>query len=355
MKKLILASKSPRRIELLKRYTSEFEVVPSNTKEVEFSDNHYYLAMENAKIKARNVAITHVDDCIIAADTIVSLENEVFNKPQNYEQAFSMLEKLSNRTHQVITGVCIINEGQERSFYEVTKVRFKELSSDAIATYLNKIEYLDKAGSYAIQTHSDLIIESYEGLLSNVIGLPIERITQEFCIYQDILELNDNFIPSNDAVIRNCVRAIIVNQKNQFGLLETFKNKEQNRMHDYYESCGGGLYFLEALEAGLRREVEEETGYFVKSFKFFAKYSHRINHKEYIKDTCHYFALIEVDGKFNSENRVSYEKNTLGDVVFNDLETWKSIFKHSMATEIQVTWSNRDLAAMTSAAQLLIK
>ena len=176
--KIILASVSPRREELLHSLGLEFEVAPSNAVE---HDEHPVsprdLALQNAQIKARDVASRRPDALVIGADTIVVLASQVYGKPRDVHEARHMLRNLSGRSHCVITGVCLIH-GVERSFVVETWVQFRELSEPDIERYVAAVNTLDKAGAYAIQ-EGPPIVATVDGSYSNVVGLPLERLVVE--------------------------------------------------------------------------------------------------------------------------------------------------------------------------------
>ena len=179
---VILASASPRRSELLTSMNIEFEVVPSHVEEL--LDGYDFipdLCEANARIKAEPIADLHPECLVLAADTMVYLEDIVYGKPTDLEDAHQMISKLQGRTHQVTTGVSLIyhNEEINRSLSVITNVTFLTLSSKQISEYLNKIDPLDKAGGYAIQEHKELISKKVSGSISNVIGLPVERLKEE--------------------------------------------------------------------------------------------------------------------------------------------------------------------------------
>ena len=179
---VILASASPRRSELLTSMEIEFEVVPSHVEEI--IDGYDFipeLCEANARIKAEPIADLHPECLVIAADTMVYLEDNVFGKPTDLEDAHQMISKLQGRTHQVSTGVSLIyhNEEIKKSLSVITNVTFLPLNSQQISDYLNKIDPLDKAGGYAIQEHKQLIAKRVSGSISNVIGLPVERLKEE--------------------------------------------------------------------------------------------------------------------------------------------------------------------------------
>ena len=172
--KIILASNSPRRKELLKNHNIEFEVIPSNVlEEIDNLLTPYENVMNLAKLKAMDVYKNHETHSILAADTIVIYNNEILGKPIDTEDARRMLRLLSGETHEVATGVAFIKNGILNVSYEVSKVTFKELSDSDIEWYIETKEPMDKAGSYAIQGLGSKFIESYEGSFDNIVGLPM--------------------------------------------------------------------------------------------------------------------------------------------------------------------------------------
>jgi len=179
---LILASASPRRQELLRQIRSDFQVVVSRVTEVQGEHlTSRELVRINAYRKAGAVAKTFPDSLVIGADTVVCLQTRIFGKPLDLTEANWMLEQLKGRTHEVITGVCMIHlrKHRLRVFAESTLVTFRPLTSAQIRNYLSQIDPLDKAGGYAIQEHGDALVETISGSFSNVVGLPLEMLRTE--------------------------------------------------------------------------------------------------------------------------------------------------------------------------------
>ena len=175
--KIILASNSPRRKELLQTHGYDFEVIPSSVDEnINKELSVYENVMNLAKIKCLDVYQNNKGRIVLAADTIVVYNNEILGKPKDEEDAFRMLTLLSGNTHEVITGVAVANENTIEVSYEVSKVHFKNISSEEIYEYIQTKEPLDKAGSYAIQGIGGKFIESYEGDFNNIVGLPMELV-----------------------------------------------------------------------------------------------------------------------------------------------------------------------------------
>jgi septum formation protein len=183
---LILASASPRREELLRQLKLKFKIVPGDAVEI-FDEqlSPLELCQLNAHRKARAVAKKFPDALVLGADTLVFLEREIFGKPRDLAGAKRMLTKLQSRTHQVVTGVCLMHlrAHRERIFAASTDVTFHPLDEKQIGDYLEKINPLDKAGAYAIQEHGDKIVAEISGSYSNVIGLPVERLREELSGY----------------------------------------------------------------------------------------------------------------------------------------------------------------------------
>ncbi|MCF7764377.1 MAG: Maf family protein [Verrucomicrobia bacterium] len=180
--RLILASQSPRRIELLRQITFHFEVIPSVVEEVQ---SEHLTARETAQLnayrKARVVAKRFPDALVLGSDTVVELDNTLFGKPESLEEARTMLLQLQGKTHQVVTGVCLIHlRGHRQKLYaESTGVTFRRLTGVEIDRYLEKVNPLDKAGGYAIQEYGESIVQDIEGSYTNVMGLPVESLRTE--------------------------------------------------------------------------------------------------------------------------------------------------------------------------------
>ncbi|MFZ0828314.1 MAG: Maf family protein [Verrucomicrobiia bacterium] len=179
---LILASASPRRAELLQQLKLDFRIVPSDATEIlDDQMSPFEICQLNAHRKARLIAKKYPDALVLGADTLVFLDGEIRGKPANRAEAERMLTRLQGRTHQVVTGICLIQlrAHRERIFAVTTDVTFHPLDAGQIRDYLSKVNPLDKAGAYAIQEHGDLIISEISGSYSNVVGLPLERLREE--------------------------------------------------------------------------------------------------------------------------------------------------------------------------------
>jgi septum formation protein len=180
--RLLLASASPRRREILENLGFEFEILPSDVDESEVLWND---PVESAKllaeIKGVDAQMTRPRKTIISADTIVLCEGKVMGKPSGPEEAREMLEKLSGRMHEVVTGIALIAPPNHRIIEaESTKVFFRKISTKEISLYIETREPFDKAGAYAIQGYASAFIDRIEGCYFNVVGLPVARLFSMF-------------------------------------------------------------------------------------------------------------------------------------------------------------------------------
>lgn len=181
---LILASNSPRRKELLTQLDLRFKVVVRPVDEYFPDDMHpRAVAVLISENKAKVYDDLSPDNIVITADTIVALDEMIMGKPADYDEGFAMLQKLSGKTHQVITGVTLFHKGHFRSFSEETYVTFRKLKELEIRHYLDKYKPYDKAGAYGIQEWIGKIgIKRIEGDYYNVMGLPTSTLYEE--LYQ---------------------------------------------------------------------------------------------------------------------------------------------------------------------------
>ena len=177
--KLVLASASPRRSELLKRMGLAFEVHPSHADEDESGANGpEQMVLKNAELKAAAMVGQYPDDLVLGSDTTVALGESVLSKPADLAEAKQMLQRLSGQVHTVYTAVALRWQagGFAESFVEKSQVRFNQLSDSTINAYFEQVNPLDKAGAYGIQEGRELIIEAVEGSVENVMGLPIQAL-----------------------------------------------------------------------------------------------------------------------------------------------------------------------------------
>ena len=181
--KLILASQSPRREQILSRLDDPFNIIVSNVKESLFTcdGTPADYAQKLASIKCRTVSERYFDCLVVGADTIVVLNDRIMGKPIDKNDATNMLETLSGNTHQVITAVSIqcAKKMIYQTFYERTEVSFRQIPRTYISTYVNSESPYDKAGSYGIQDWSAIFVEKINGCYDNVVGFPLSRFVFE--------------------------------------------------------------------------------------------------------------------------------------------------------------------------------
>ncbi|XZI52624.1 Maf-like protein [Clostridium perfringens] len=179
--KVILASKSPRRVEILEKIVKEFEVVQSNFDEntIDFKGDIEKYVKDLSRNKAIEVSKRlNEPSIVIAADTVVFQDGKVLEKPKNEEDAFSMLSSLSGNTHKVYSGICLINTYDDTvvTDCDCTEVKFSELNPRQIRNYINSGEPMDKAGAYGIQGLGGAFVEGIKGCYYNVMGLPLNKL-----------------------------------------------------------------------------------------------------------------------------------------------------------------------------------
>jgi septum formation protein len=179
--KLILASESPRRKQLLEQAGVDFTIVPADINEnvhLELEPSEHVTKL--SELKAIHVAEKYPEKWVLAADTIVAANGKMLGKPQNRAKALLMLSELSNYTHQVYTGFCITNLEKKIHYSSVVKtdVTFKALTKNEIDWYLDTPEPYDKAGSYAIQGTGSFFVRKIDGSFTNVVGLPVCEVVE---------------------------------------------------------------------------------------------------------------------------------------------------------------------------------
>lgn len=185
MNKIYLASKSPRRQELLKLMGFEYELLlkdvdESYPKNLPLKEIAPYISQKKA-----DAFDAKADGIIITSDTVVLLGDEILEKPRDKDHAFEMLSKLNNKTHQVITGVSLKSQIKTHTFSEITKVTFTQLSDEQLWYYILEFQPFDKAGSYGIQDWIGMVgVKSINGSYTNVMGLPTERLYKELANYR---------------------------------------------------------------------------------------------------------------------------------------------------------------------------
>lgn len=177
---IVLASASPRRSELLEKAGVVFDVIPSPAEEIHDAEMAPgFLCELNAALKAEAVAVMRPDAMVIGADTLVFIDGIPLGKPVDLTEARFMMRRLSGRSHQVCTGVCVIAPSGERSmFHDLTEVVFKDLTDEEIDDYFALVNPLDKAGAYGIQEHGERIVCEIRGSFENVMGLPVDKVIE---------------------------------------------------------------------------------------------------------------------------------------------------------------------------------
>jgi len=187
----ILGSGSPRRRDLLNEAGYRFTIEPSKAEEINSNDMDVReLTKMNAELKAGEVAARFPKSIVLGADTLVTIDGRALGKPTDREGALEMIRTLNGRTHQVMTGVCLMRKEPPIMIQhcEVTDVTFKSLSDEELRQYHELINPMDKAGAYAAQEHGEVIIELTDGSWSNVVGLPMEAVKtmlEDLSVYPD--------------------------------------------------------------------------------------------------------------------------------------------------------------------------
>ncbi len=180
MEKLILASGSPRRRELLAQAGIPFEVIVSNAEEIMTKTEPGAIVEELARCKAEAVARQYPDRVVLGADTVVTLDGEILGKPKDEADAARMLRALQGREHQVYTGVAFVRGREIHSFHEKTDVWMYSMTEEEIEAYIKSGDCMDKAGAYGIQGNFAIHIKGIKGDYYNVVGLPVGRVWQEY-------------------------------------------------------------------------------------------------------------------------------------------------------------------------------
>lgn len=190
----ILASKSPRRKEILENLGVTFEIVVADTDESSKETDPCRLVEELSRRKGEAVRRRLVeegrdlsDTVIISSDTVVEIDGEILGKPKDREDAKRMLGALSGRTHRVISGICLLGKAESKVTHEVTEVTFDPMSDKEIEDYVDRTNPYDKAGAYAIQGEASLFIGGIKGCYFNVVGLPVHRLN---CLHREIFGEN---------------------------------------------------------------------------------------------------------------------------------------------------------------------
>lgn len=192
---MILASKSPRRKEIMEKIFKNIEVKVSEVEEISNKEKISEQIMDIANKKAYEIAKDNKKSYVLAADTVVVCDNIILGKPKDKEEAKKYLKMLSGKTHEVITGYSFLNIEKNIKIlnYETTKVTFKKLDNELIKWYINQGEPLDKAGAYGIQEKGNLLVEKIEGDFYNVMGFPLSRFITDLRekLFYDLLQIEN--------------------------------------------------------------------------------------------------------------------------------------------------------------------
>lgn len=189
--KLILASNSPRRKELLSGITEDFSVAASTVDETRIHETRpEKFALLASELKSKDVGDRNPEAIVIGADTIVVIDGRILGKPNDINEAKKILSELSGRSHEVMTGITLYNgaSGKMIASLKTTRVKFRKLSLTDIDDYLQKVDVLDKAGAYAIQEFGEVLVENIVGDRDNVIGLPTEMLRRMIDEFTRILQ-----------------------------------------------------------------------------------------------------------------------------------------------------------------------
>ena len=177
---IILGSESPRRKEILSYFSIPFTQAVSSFDEdsISFQGDPIAYTTTLAKEKGNALTLKYKNQPILTADTVVFIEGKIFNKPKNKEEAFSFLQELSNRWHSVFTAIALTYADQQQVKAEETKILFHSLTPDKINAYLDHVNFLDKAGGFAIQQSGGILVKRIDGCYYNVMGLPLTPLNE---------------------------------------------------------------------------------------------------------------------------------------------------------------------------------
>jgi len=179
MKPFVLASQSPRRKQLLEQVGLTFTIIPSEVEEkILNTDSPEEVVASLAHQKAMDVFSRHSDQLILAADTVVTIDEMILGKPVNKQEAKNMLQQLSGRDHHVLTGVTLLSKNKQMTFVEKTHVHFYPLTNEEITSYISSGEPFDKAGGYGIQGLGSTLVEKINGDYFTIVGLPIAKVVR---------------------------------------------------------------------------------------------------------------------------------------------------------------------------------
>jgi septum formation protein len=311
---LILASKSKARYELLKIYNAEIKVIEANIDEsfesdLSVEDNLQRIAYLKAQT-IKNIYPLTCHDVLIAADTICLNNDQVLFKPNDYVEAFQMLKSYSQAEVRVITGVYLEFDNKQYNFFEDSTITFDKITDEQIKKYLDNNNYLSVAGALAIEKIKDYCEYTINGSLSNVIGLPMEIIS-ELLFDRYILENFDYTLNKLDYIdyYRSSVRVLAYQNKHYYLLkCYTFDKKET-----FYLTIGGGYNYFEDKIESLKKEALEEAGLELSAINKIAnviEYSHNKRIINYNKLTTHAYYHAEITN-ISEPSYVEYESELI--------------------------------------------
>lgn len=285
---IILASQSPRRKELLRQIVPEFRVVPSGFDEGVLEEpDPLRFAIAAAEAKARDVGERFPSALVIAADTVVNLGREILGKPRDAAEARRMLGKLSGSRHRVITAVILFKKDEDRlaTGYAISRVTFRELTPAQIESYLATGEYLDKAGSYAVQEVGDTFVERLDGDYDNVVGLPVRcvrKMLDEFLPPEHSVTITDVALPHDwgvgridrtvifvpGAVLGDKVRVAVAKKERRhlFGRIVRVEERSPDRAAPecpHFGVCGGCSF----QNLGYAKQLEVKESYLLRTLE----------------------------------------------------------------------------------------
>jgi len=321
--KIILASKSERRKELLKKIIKYFEVVGSDFDETSIKENDpVRYALKCAIEKAKIVGEKYTDAIVIGADTVVYLNGEIIGKPRNYQEGKEILKKLSGTEHSVITGIAIYKKDENKllSDYEISYVKFKKLTDDEIEEYLKTGDFLDKAGAYGIQNVNDRFVEEIKGDFNNVVGLPVEKLKNlldKFMTEIITTEIYDIALPNNwgvgryndfvifvpGGIVGDKVKVKISKYKKNFSFGEIVEIEKPSEFRikpecEHFFNCGGC-----ALQNMIYEEqIKIKSNYLIQCLKKIAEIKDEVKITQIMPSPRIYFYRNKMEFAFGSEN-----------------------------------------------------
>lgn len=311
---LILGSKSKARFELLKLYNAEVEVLVSDAQEVfnpelSLKENVVNVAYDKAKAILDKHDLSQ--DILVCADTIVVANNECLQKPLDYDDAFRMIQALSNNTIEVISGVFIKNKIEEYKFSDSSYITFGSIDRKTIIKYLNENpHYLDISGALDIDRIKPYINYTIKGSYSNIVGLPLHKITEK--LYDKDAYTNESISNEkieNIEVYRSSTRGII----EENGKIVLLKGYTFDKKHIFYHTIGGGYHHLENSSEVLKKEAIEEGGLILDNLKpllVVREYNTAARNNNYNKMTLHsYYSATIKD--YCDVNYIEYEVDLL--------------------------------------------